>query len=489
MDLNNNSEELKYHLLKACHVLRDVGIRPAEYADYVLPLLFLKCLSDIRKSPEFYLSGPDQRFPLFYRLHDWPAFQREDFYHLLQVQTPLLGERIDRILRDVEDRFPNELGDSLTLSSFSVFRRGDESWNSQSLSHLLTEVSSVSPNFALGQELAGADVFTIAIETLLPPDRAGFISPPTQVSRLVAQLVQPRPTERVCDPFSSAGSLLMACARECFRMSGEFPGVFGTERNTSAWAVSRMSAFLHGCNGADIRHARPYVLSENIYQVAVCFPPFGGKVRIDSPHPGFLSHRLFLDRETTTSSEYAPLAHVLPFLDASKGRFALVMPTGSLSKSGGERALREKLIDENFLEAVIDLPAKLLPGTPVPISILIIKPSRYVREVLFVNATHLNGMSRGRNDLSTNAIERIVATCHEFIDVAGYARRVDEHEIAKNDFNLQAGIYVDSTAHQEFEEGIDNPDYFAERMGIQGRLSELDKNIDDKLQAISKRWH
>ena len=127
----------------------------------------------------------------------------------------------------------------------------------------------------------------------------------------------------------------------------------------------------------------------------------------------------------------------------------MIVPHGVLFRGGSEGRIRQKLIEENLLEAVIGLPANLFYGTGIPAAILIFNRGKKTTDVLFIDASREYEDAKNQNKLRPQDIEKIVATYKNFESVEKYARRATYEEIRENDFNLNVPRYVDTFGEDE----------------------------------------
>jgi type I restriction enzyme M protein len=136
-------------------------------------------------------------------------------------------------------------------------------------------------------------------------------------------------------------------------------------------------------------------------------------------------------------------------LVADIGKAGVVVPHGVLFRGGSEGRIRQKVIIENLLEAVISLPANLFYGTNIPAAILIFNRGKKTTDVLFIDASREYEDAKNQNKLRPQDVEKIAATYKNFESVEKYARRVTYEEIRENDFNLNVPRYVDTFGEDE----------------------------------------
>ena len=168
-------------------------------------------------------------------------------------------------------------------------------------------------------------------------------------------------------------------------------------------------------------------------------------------------------------------------LKPKTGRMGVVVPHGVLFRGSSEGKIRQKLIDENLLDAVIGLPEKLFYGTGIPAAILIFKKEKVDNNVLFIDASREFKSGKNQNQLSEENIAKIVATYKAGENVDKYAYLASLKEIQENDYNLNIPRYVDTF---EEEEEIDLMVVRAEREQLKAQLTELEIEMAKYLEEL-----
>jgi len=159
----------------------------------------------------------------------------------------------------------------------------------------------------------------------------------------------------------------------------------------------------------------------------------------------------------------------------------VVVPHGVLFRGSSEGKIRQQLIEENLLDAVIGLPEKLFFGTGIPAAILVFRQDKADENVLFIDASREFKPGKNQNALSDDNIRKIVGTYAARADVDKYAHLATPEEITENDFNLNIPRYVDTF---EEEEEIDLVAVRAERKQLKERLTSLEKEMEGYLQEL-----
>lgn len=203
---------------------------------------------------------------------------------------------------------------------------------------------------------------------------------PGQIARLLVALVQPRAGEQIADPVCGSGNLLIEATRQ---LNAQQFSLFGQEADAATWALARMNLYVHGFDGARLEQGdgltNPRLLQDgNLLQfdAVLTHPPSPREqwqvVRAEQDPFG----RFWRGAPPRTKAEYAYISHCLEITRPGHGRLALVAPHGVLFRGGAEKRIRQRLITDNVLDAVIALPANVFPHTQIPLVILLFDRSR-----------------------------------------------------------------------------------------------------------------
>ena len=171
---------------------------------------------------------------------------------------------------------------------------------------------------------------------------------------------------------------------------------------------------------------------------------------------------------------YAFILHMLATLKPKTGRMGVVVPHGVLFRGLSEGRIRKKLIEENLLDAVIGLPAKLFYGTSIPVAILVFKMAKTDNSVLFIDASREFKAGKYQNVLTDENITKILVTYRNRASRAQYAYLASLEELDENDYNLNIPLYVDSYKEKE---RINLMDELAERKHLMAQLTVLESKM------------
>ena len=164
-------------------------------------------------------------------------------------------------------------------------------------------------------------------------------------------------------------------------------------------------------------------------------------------------------------------------MDTTRGRMGVIVPHGVLFRGGSEGTIRQRLIEENLLDAVIGLPPNLFYGTGIPSAILLFKRNKPDDTVIFIDASQEFAQGTNQNKLRDQDVQKIVATYKARQDVAKYAAVVGRAQIVENEFNLNIPRYVETF---EDEEEVDLQE-------VQDQIEQIDiqlLSVNAKIQAF-----
>lgn len=499
-------KEINSIVWKACDTFRGV-IDPSQYKDYVLTMLFVKYLSDVWEDKRnIYFEkykGDEQRIERALKNERFQVPENATFDYLFEKRNEAnIGELIDIALTELEDANRAKLAyvfRNITFNSDAVFGQTKE--RNRILKNLLSDFSNLNLQ---PSNLQGNDVIGDAYEFLISQfagnagKKAGEFYTPSEVSTLLAKLVDAQPGNRICDPACGSGSLLIKVAKEVG--SNNF-SLYGQEAIGSTWALCRMNMFLHNMDAADIQWGdtlnNPKLIEDDHlkkFDIVVANPPFsldkwGAENAQNDPFNRF--HRGIPPK---SKGDYAFITHMIETTYEDLGRVGVIVPHGVLFRGSSEGKIRQKLIEENLLEAVIGLPANLFFGTGIPAAILIFNRGKSKNtDVLFIDASNDFESGKNQNRLRQQDIEKIISTFKNFksevplnsetgkILVEKYAYRATFAELKENDFNLNIPRYVDTF---EEEEPVDIKQTQLEINNLKTELKEVEKQMEIYLKEL-----
>ncbi|MGE6108787.1 type I restriction-modification system subunit M [Aeromonas sobria] len=508
MTTSINQDDINKALWSACDTFRGT-ISADTYKDFVLTMLFLKYISDVWQDHyDGYQAQYGDAPELIEEMLKNERFvlpKQASFYSLFERRhEPGNGERIDQALHAIEEANGSKLKDAgksvFQDISFNTDRLGEEKQKNTILRHLLEDFAKDELNLKPSR-VGTLDVIGNAYEYLIKNfaasggQKAGEFYTPPEVSDLIAELLEPMPGDTICDPACGSGSLLMKCGRKVVENHGEKRyALYGQEAIGSTWSLAKMNMFLHGEDnhkiewGDTIRNPKLLDINGDLmrFDIVTANPPFSLDKwgYEEAGHDKFGRFKRGLPPKT--KGDYAFILHMIETLKPASrgqkgGRMGVVVPHGVLFRGSSEGKIRQQLIDENLLDAVIGLPEKLFYGTGIPAAILIFKKQKVDDNVLFIDASREFKAGKNQNLLSADNIAKIVATYRNGGSVDKYAYLASLKEIKDNDYNLNIPRYVDTF---EEEEEIDLLAVRAEREQLKTQLAELEAEMAKYLEEL-----
>lgn len=402
----------------------------------------------------------------------------ESNFILEDLQTILNNIENSTMGTESEDDF-NQLFEDLDLGSTKL-GRSVEARNSL-ISKVLFHLDKI--DFAL--EDTEADVLGDAYEYLIAQfasgagKKAGEFYTPQQVSKILAKVVttDKKKIKSAYDPTCGSGSLLLRIAREA--EVGEF---YGQELNRTTYNLARMNMILHDVHFSrfDIKQEDTLEEPQHVdkrFEAIVANPPFSAKWKGKENPLNETDDRFSQYGKLAPSSkaDFAFIQHMIHQL-AENGTAAIVLPHGALFRGAAEGTIREYIIKEqNYLDAVIGLPANLFYGTGIPACIMVFKKCRvHSEDILFIDASAEFEKVGNQNALTDAHVAKIMETYRERKTREKYSYVAPLSEVAENDYNLNIPRYVDTF---EEEEPIDLEAVTKEIASIDEEMKSVDVEI------------
>ena len=507
MTTKNDIEKV---LWSACDSFRN-KIDSSRYKDYILAMLFVKYLNDVyNETKAKYIdeyNGDERRVERAMRNERFALTETSAFDYLYDNRTDNeIGQKINVALAEIENNNSEKLRNVFRAIDFnSTVDFGETKDKNAILRNLLEDFHELDLR---PSQLDSADIIGDAYEYMISNfasdagKKGGEFFTPSEVSRLIAELVDPKENERIYDPTCGSGGLLLKAYN---KVTSHKVAVYGQEVNNQTWALCKMNMFLHGVDDAVIWQGDTLANPQNIkddklmkFQCVVANPPFS----LDKWDSGFLSRAGGEDKKKekmnasldmfnrfewgvppTSKGDYAFVLHMLHCLDESNGRMAVVLPHGVLFRGASEGKIRKQIIDFNLLDAVIGLPANLFYGTGIPACILVFKKNRKTTDVLFIDASGDGNYEKGKNQniLRDSDIKRIVDAYRSRENIDKYSYVASKEEITENDYNLNIPRYVDTF---EEEEPIDIDVVQAEIAATEKEIAEVQAKMNEFLKEL-----
>ncbi|MCD4814170.1 type I restriction-modification system subunit M [bacterium] len=500
-----NQKTVNDQAWKACDSFRG-SVDPAEYKNYILTMLFIKYTSDIwkdkrREYAEKY-KGDKTRIERALGRERFVVPKAAEFDYLFKKRdVDNIGELINIALEKMEDVNKTKLeGVFRNIDFNSDVNLGLAKERNRRLKNLLEdfgdeEKMDLRPSHIGNRDVIG-DVYEYLIERFAAGagKKAGEFYTPPEVSTLIAELMDPKEGDKICDPACGSGSLLIKVGKHIGS-----PNYFlaGQESNGSTWALCRMNMFLHDVDNARIEWCdtitNPKLLEKDDlirFNIVVANPPFsldkwGIKEAESDPY-----NRFWRGLPPKSRGDYAFITHMVDIAMEGEGKVGVVVPHGVLFRSGAEGKIRRQFIEENILEAVIGLPSQLFFGTGIPAAIMVFNKGRKSwtkaktkrdKHILFIDASREFDDNKKQNKLRRQDIKKIIDTYKGFKEIEKYSHLTTLDEIREAEFNLNIPRYVDTF---EEEEDIDIKAVQQEIKQIEGELGKTRKEMDKYLKEL-----
>lgn len=306
---------------------------------------------------------------------------------------------------------------------------------------------------------------------------------PQEVSELLARItvVGKTTVNKVYDPAAGSGSLLLKFAKVLGK-DNVTEGFYGQEINLTTYNLARINMFLHDINYEkfDLAHGDtlidPAHWDDEPFEAIVSNPPYSIKWDGDD-NPLLINDERFAPAGVLAPKSKADLAftmHILHWL-AVNGTAAIVEFPGVLYRGGAEKKIRKYLIDNNYVDAVIQLPPDLFFGTTIATCIIVLKKSKKDNSVLFIDASDQFIRSGNKNKLSEDNQQKILDAFTDREDIEYFAKLVPNEQIADNDYNIAVSSYVEP---EDTREVIDIKELNQQIAHIVTKQSELRTQID-----------
>ncbi|MGA7586156.1 MAG: class I SAM-dependent DNA methyltransferase [Rouxiella badensis] len=444
-------QELESYLWGAAVLLRGL-IDAGDYKQFIFPLLFFKRISDVwdeEYQTALEASDGDLSYAQFAENH---RFQIPEGAHWNDVrQTPKnVGATIRQAMRDIESANPNMLEGIFGDAPWTNRERLPDKTLKDLIEHFSTQVLSVAnvPEDELGN----------AYEYLIKKfaDDSGHTAAEFYTNRtvvhLMTQLLAPQVGESIYDPTCGTGGMLISALDEVKRSGGEYRTLklYGQERNLITSSIARMNLFLHGVEDFEIIRGDTLAEPKHIendrlrqFDVILANPPYSIKQWNREFWNSEPWGRNLFGTPPQGRADYAFQQHIIASL-TTKGRSAALWPHGVLFRNE-EQLMRAKMVEQDWVEAVIGLGPNLFYNSPMESCVLVCnrnKPASRQGKVLFIDAVREVTRERAQSFLTTAQQQRILSAYQSFTDEPGFAKVATLADIDANTSNLSIPLYV-----------------------------------------------
>ena len=477
---NENSKDLLSVLWAGADILRG-KMDANEYKNYLLGIVFYKYLSDTFLTHVYDLLFDEvpENMTVAQKAYE-EVFATEDAEELLEEikesyhytiapeltytkiaeaanNNAFQRESLQKAFNNVEQSdeiFANLFAD---VDLYSTRLGAGEQKQSSTIAEVVKTINEANLLGHEGDVLGDAYEYLIGQFASETGKKAGEFYTPQAVSQILTRVaIQGQEDKQgllVYDAAMGSGSLLLNAKK--YSNKPDFIRYFGQELSTTTYNLARMNMFLHGVNpeyqtlrNADTLDADWPTDEETDFDMVLMNPPYSAKW---SAAQGFLNDPRFSDYGVLapkSKADYAFLLHGYYHLK-NTGTMAIILPHGVLFRGAAEGKIRQKLIDNGAIYAIIGLPANLFYNTSIPTTIIALKKNREGRDVLFIDASAQFVKGKNQNKLSQENIDHIIQLYTDRKDVEKEAHLASYEEIKANDYNLNIPRYVDTFEEEE----------------------------------------
>lgn len=488
-----------------------------KFKDYILPLIFLKRLSDVFEDEVNHLAeefgGVDMAWKLVEDAHQkgQPLVRfylpPEARWSAIREKTTEIGQYLTDVTRAVARENPKLQG-VIDVVDFNATAAGQRIIDDAPLAELVQVLS----RHRLGLKDVEPDILGRAYEYLLRKfaegqgQSAGEFYTPREVAVLMARILEPEPGMTVYDPCCGSGGLLIKCHLRLLETHGvrqngrlRLPGhvaplrLYGQEINAATFAMARMNAFIHEMEAeimvGDTMRRPAFTRSDGSlmqFDLVTANPMWNQKFSTEIyEHDPY--DRFTMGVPPGSSADWGWIQHMYGSLN-ERGRMAVVLDTGAVSRGSGnqgsnrERDIRRAFVERDLVECVILLPENLFYNTTAPGIILVInKGKRKPGEILLINASRLFTKGRPKNYLADEHVEHIAAVYHNWVAEEEFSAVITNEEAGRNDYNLSPSRYV---AQNGGEEVLTLEEALVRLQEAEEERAAADRELDGILRAL-----
>ena len=449
---------LKSHLWNCAEILRGSAVDRTDWKAYILPLLFFKRLSDVwdeetREAQALYGDVDPVDYPETHRFAIPPGCHWNDVR-----ATPInVGAALAHAMREIERANPDTL--------YRVFGAAD--WGNREIltDEILKDLIEGMSRATLGNRDVTTDILGDGYEYLIGEfadvarrKKAGEFYTPRSVVRMMVDILDPQEGESIYDPACGTGGMLLGAIDHVQRAGGDartfFGRIYGQEKNLTTSAIARMNLVLHGIEDFNIiredtlrspAFTDPATGRLATFDCVIANPPFSLKEWGRDLWEADPWGRPQFGLPPEQYGDYAWVQHMVASMAQVTGRMAVVLPQGALFRKDAEGRIRQRLLEEDMIEAVVGLAPNIFYGTGLAPAVVFLrrtKPTDRRQKVLIVDAASLFRKGRAQNFLDPEHAQQIIDWVRAFANVENRARVVTIDEVKAQDWTLNISRYV-----------------------------------------------
>lgn len=480
--------------------------------NYIITLLFYKRLCDVfddefEKLKQQFPNLDEKQLYELIRQEKLTRFfiPKEAHFQEVRKTTINLGERLDAALFQIAKENP-ELQGVIDTVQFNETRYDAGQRKRIIPDETLAKLLEIFNRYTIGLDETEPDILGRAYEYLLrlyassKGKTAGEFYTPREIALLMAYCLDPQEGEEVYDPCSGSGGLLIKMHLVLKEKLGKEPDrplkLYGQEIEPLTYALSKINMIIHGIETFQIRLGdtliNPAFLENNrlkTFDIVVANPMWNQKGYDDNFYNSDQFGRFIYGYPPKSSADWGWIQHMFASLKPN-GRMAVILDTGSISRGSGEKkdrekAIRQKFVDNDFIEAVLLLPENLFYNTGAPGLIIFIrkqKPEDRKGKILLINASREFEKGKPKNYLSDENIKKIKEVYHQFKEVENFSKIITLEEAKEADYNLSPSRFISIIDEEEFRP-------IEEIKKDLDKLEEERKKVEERIKEIlGKLW-
>lgn len=510
-------DTLESWLWDSANILRG-SIDSSDFKNYIFGLLFLKRSNDvfeeevenIMKREGF--SREEAEDETYFQL---PLEAR---WNTIKTHTENIGIALDKAFAAIE-RENTSLEGVMTATKFGDKEKLSDELLQRLLRHF-NQYSLRNDHLETNELLGDAYEYLIKMFADDAGKKGGEFYTPRGVVQLIVQLIKPQPKHKVYDPTCGSGGMLIESARYIAQQPNGKVGnnvnvsLYGQEKNLGTWAIGKLNMLLHNFMDADIRKGDTLTAPQHkndqneltLFDRVIANPPFsmdgwwtpaetnievkldknGKEKKITPNYNKAVTDPYGRFQYGIPPRGYADLAFLQHMLAVLKqdGKAGVVLPHGTLFRSGTEGNIRQGLLEADLVEGIVGLPSALFYNTGIPASIWILNKNKTEAQkgkVIIIDASNDYKEGKNQNELESNHIKKIVDAYNAATNIDKYMRVVAVKEIAENDYNLNISRFIDTS---EPEPEVDIKAVHQKLEALEQKEADIDKKLAEFLKEL-----
>jgi len=479
-----------------------------KFKDYILPMVFVKRLSDVFEDEIKSLSEEfgDEKTALEIVSKDHSPVRffipKQAIWAEIRKQTTKIGQNLTDAMLAIEKE-NSRLQGVINLVDFNATVSGQRIIDDGKLSALIEIIS----RHKIGLKDAEPDILGRAYEYLLRKfaegqgQSAGEFYTPKEVGWIMAYILDPEQGQEVYDPACGSGGLLVKsqlALKEKEKKISKPLRLYGQEQNHVTYAMAKMNMFIHDMEGeiaiGDTLRNPKFLEGSRLktFDLVVANPMWNQDGYDISFYESDTFSRFEGGYPSASSADWGWVQHMFASLN-DNGKASVVLDTGAVARGSGnkgsnrEKEIRKAFVDNDWIEAVLLLPENLFYNTTAPGIILILnknKPKERKNKIMLINASLEFEKGKPKNFIPEDKIEKIVKVFHDWKNIDKFTKIITNEEVEKNDYNLSPSRYVGNGKEEEYR---DVDEILVELAELEEERQKTDRELNEIMKKIKQR--